>query len=76
MKVKQSNLVYHLDFLNQIDSKIKGFTNNQTSRVLYNLLLTTSLLAKLDNVVRKNLGNRLQTSNVERTIFNLMDSYK
>lgn len=76
MKVKQNNLVYHLDFLSQIDSKIQRMTTNKTGQELYKLLLSTSLLSRLDHVYRRNIGNQLKTSNVERTIFNLLDSYK
>lgn len=76
MKVKQSNLVYHLNFLSIIDKKIQTVSTNQTIKELYKLLLSTSLIGNLDQVYRKNLGNQLKTSNVERTIFNLFNSYK
>lgn len=76
MKVKQSNLVYHLNFLTIMDQKIQHLTTNQTIKELYKLLLSTSLLGSLNQVYRKNIGNQLKSSNVERTIFNLFNSYR
>lgn len=76
MKVKQSNLVYHLDFLTTIDKKIQLLSTNETVQELYKLLLSTSLLSTLNQVYRRNIGNQLKSSNVERTIFNLLNSYK
>lgn len=76
MKIKQNHLVYHLEFLTSIDTQIKKITTHSTIQEVYKLLLGTSLLGHLDYVYRHNSANQLKSSNVERTVFNLLNSYR
>lgn len=76
MKVKQNYLVYHLEFITIIDHKIREQNTHYILQEIYKLLLGSSLLGHLDKIYRQNLSNQLKSSTVERTILNLLNSYK
>lgn len=76
MKVKQNHLVYQLEFIQAIDLEVTKKTTHSTIQEIYKLFLASSLISYLNEVYKQNLNNKLTTSQVERTILNLLNSYK
>lgn len=75
VKIESNHLIYHLNLINSLDKQLKNNNNNKMRDQLYKVLLAPSLVSQLINIYVKNLGNRIKTSQIERTTFNLLDKY-
>jgi hypothetical protein len=75
VKIESNHLVYHLNLISNLDQQLKKENRNKIRDSFYKLLLAPSLLNQLTDIYRKNLGNQVGMSQIERTAFNLLDQY-
>jgi len=76
MKLENSNLTYHLELIIYLDNLIKKLQYINYTRKFYKLFMTTSTLEGLNSIYLRKIASHINSTQVERTIFNLLKQLK